>query len=355
VTSGEAPVVVDGRFGEGGGSILRLATGLSCLTGRAVSIDGIRQNRPRPGLAPQHLTGLRALAELFNAQTQGLELGSTRISFAPGSSGRAKLEVDVGTAGSIGLMLQGLMIGTVIGGRKTEISLTGGTHVPWSPSFDYLKNVTLVALGEMGYDCHVEMEQPGYYPKGGGRVSFTSTPCQYVKPIRLDSFGELSKIEGVSRASNLPEHVARRQASAAASALSELGQPRIDTSIEGARCPGSAITLWASTTAGGRLGASSLGRRGKPAEEVGSEAGEELRSYLVGRSPVDPYLLDQILPYCAVARGTSVLKGFKLTSHATTNIHVIRKFLDCQIKVDGEAPCIITVEGSGMKEGSAVG
>jgi len=350
VSSESKPVLIDGRYGEGGGSIVRVAVGLSAVTGRPVSISNIRENRPRPGLAPQHLTGLKALARLCNARTEGLALGSTSIKFVPRKPNLAELSVDAGTAGSIGLMLQSLMIALPFAGREVRLSLTGGTHVPWAPNIDYLSNVTIPVLRMMGYSCDVTMISPGYYPKGGGRVLFQSRPCQCLSALKMDRFGDLVAVEGVSRASNLPEHVAARQSRAAAEALRGVADPKIEVSAQRSASPGSAITLWASTTTGCRLGASALGERGKPAEAVGREAGEEMRLYVEGRAPVDPHLLDQILPYCALARGVSVLRGYKLTMHTTTNVHVVKLFLDSRIEVEGEVgeACTITIEGVGM-------
>jgi len=351
VDSGSRLVEIDGRYGEGGGSIVRVAAGLSALTGRPVAISNIRENRPRPGLAPQHLAGLKALASLCSARTEGIELGSDAIKFMPSKPSLAELSVDAGTAGSIGLMLQGLMIALPFAGREVRLSLTGGTHVSWSPNFDYLRNITMPVLKTMGYSCDVTMLAPGYYPKGGGKVRFVSRPCDHLEPLKMDAFGDLSAVEGVSRAANLPEHVAARQSRSAAEALAGIAETRIDVSVERALSPGSAITLWASTTRGCRLGASALGERGKPAENVGREAGEEMRGYLESRASIDPHLLDQILPYCALARGASILKGFKLTMHATTNIHVVRLFLDCRIEVEGKVgeACTVRVEGVGMR------
>ncbi len=330
-----------------------MAAGLSAVTGKPVSVRNIRENRPRPGLAPQHLAGLKALAKLFNAHTRGIELGSTEIKFMPQTPSMAHLSVDVGTAGSIGLMLQTLMIPAPFLGQRLEVSLTGGTHVSWSPNTDYLAKVTIPILRSMGYNCGLTMISPGYYPKGGGRASFTSDCSKSLRALRKDAFGKLESIQGISRASNLPKHVARRQAASATETLSDLADTRIDVLTENAMCPGSAITLWAATTTGCRLGASALGKKGKPAESVGGEAGQEMLSYIKSRAPVDPYLLDQIVPYAVMAKGKSVLKGFRFTMHAKTNIHVVRKFIDCQIDVEGEIgqPCTIKIQGSGFEGG----
>ena len=346
-------VSIDGSFGEGGGSILRTALGLSAVTGRPVSMGNIRQNRPRPGLAAQHLTGLRALAKLYNARTEGAELGSGDVKFVPREAATGGINVDVGTAGSISLMLQALMIPLPFAGREMKLTLSGGTHVPWSPTIDYLSNVTIPILSRMGYSCSIEMRSPGYYPKGGGRATFATSPIRALRGLSLEDFGELREVRGISRASNLPDHVARRQASSAAAVLSPLHAAEIGVSIERALCPGSAITLWATTSTGCRLGASALGKRGRPAEEVGRGAGEEIKSYISDGAPLDPYLLDQIIPYAALAEGRTILRGVKLTNHAKTNIHVVRKFVDCEIEVEGalDGPCRLVIDGIGFEGG----
>ncbi len=99
-------IEIDGSFGEGGGAILRVATALSALTGKALALDNIRSGRTKPGLMPQHLNAARALARLSQAEVTGLELGSTQMTFNPGPLQGGKLEVDVQTAGSVSLILQ---------------------------------------------------------------------------------------------------------------------------------------------------------------------------------------------------------------------------------------------------------
>jgi len=353
VSKKEASVRIDGRYGEGGGSILRLATALSAITGNTVVVDNIRSNRSRPGLAPQHLTGLKALARLFSARTQGLSLGSTKVKFVPRSPRGGQLSVDVGTAGSIGLVLQTLMIVVPFVGEPTEISLTGGTHVRWSPNIDYLERVTLPIMRRMGYRGTLSLIQPGYYPKGGGKVIFKGEPWQGLEAVSLEDFGQVESIGGISRASNLPKHVPMRQADAAKSLLSDRVEPEVFVTTERAMSPGSAITLWAETSEGCILGSSSLGEKGKPAEEVGTEAARDMKAFIDSRSPVDPFLLDQILPYASLADGKSVFESVKLTDHALTNIHVIGEFLNSQIEVEGDrgGSCRIEVYGADL-EGS---
>jgi len=317
-------VEIDGSYGEGGGSILRVATGLAAATGRAVRIVNIRANRPRPGLAAQHLTGLRILTRLFDAETKGAEIGSTEVTFIPQTPRLRSLSVDVGTAGSISLVLQSVMIALSTHQGEVSLDLTGGTHVRWAPNYDYLSNVAVP-------------------------LSVGATRLQ---PAAFERFGKLEAIYGVSRASNLPEHVAKRQAKGASEVLSNFMDPEIEVKVDKSFSPGSSITVWAVTSGGCRLAASALGERGKPAEQVGREAGEEMAAYLREESPMDPYMLDQLIPYCALAEGTSVLKASKLTKHAVTNVYVASRIAGCRIDVEGELgePCTIRIRGLGGTE-----
>jgi len=76
-------IEVDGSFGEGGGQLVRTAVALSALTGKALRLAGVRARRARPGLAPQHLAAVRAVAEMCDARCEGLELRSTAFSYEP--------------------------------------------------------------------------------------------------------------------------------------------------------------------------------------------------------------------------------------------------------------------------------
>ena len=51
---------IDGSRGEGGGQVLRTSLALAAITGQAVRLTNIRAGRRNPGLAPQHLTAVRA-------------------------------------------------------------------------------------------------------------------------------------------------------------------------------------------------------------------------------------------------------------------------------------------------------
>ena len=74
---------IDGSYGEGGGQILRTSLSLAAITGQAIRIEGIRAARKKPGLAIQHLTGVRAAAAICHAQVKGDAVGSMTLEFVP--------------------------------------------------------------------------------------------------------------------------------------------------------------------------------------------------------------------------------------------------------------------------------
>ncbi|MCQ1536763.1 RNA 3'-terminal phosphate cyclase [Methanosarcina sp. KYL-1] len=327
---------IDGSYGEGGGQLVRTAVALSAVTGKAVKIRNIRKNRPNPGLKQQHMKALETAARICEARVSGLFPGSTEFSFAPVEIRGGKYDVDIGTAGSITLLLQCLMPALPFAKEKVELRVRGGTDVAWSPTIDYLRHVTFPALEQMGYSGRVTLKERGYYPKGGGTVSASFEPCKLrgfhfrKEEIRT---GEAPKegagIHGVSHASNLPPHVPSRQAEAARDRLLEEGYPaEMEIQCLEAFSTGSGITLWS-----GYYGGSALGKKGLPAEKVGRQAAEEILPELRAGAAVDVHLADQLIPYMALA-GNSSYTVRELSLHAATNIWVTEQILGVKFRVE---------------------
>jgi RNA 3'-terminal phosphate cyclase (ATP) len=177
---------IDGGHGEGGGQIIRSAIVLSCITKQSIHLENIRKNRKIPGLRPQHLTAIKILQKVANAKVIGAEIGSTELKFIPGNIENLELVEDVGTAGSISLILQVLIPVVAISQKKLNLTIKGGTDVLWSPSIDYTKHVLRSAYSRMGIEFSVELSKRGYYPKGGGKINLRVYPS-HVKSI---SFSE---------------------------------------------------------------------------------------------------------------------------------------------------------------------
>jgi RNA 3'-terminal phosphate cyclase (ATP) len=325
-------IEIDGSYGEGGGQIVRTAVALSAVTGESVRITKIRQGRPKPGLAAQHAQAILALSRLCNARTAGVEPGSSDISFEPGEIRGGRYRVEIGTAGSITLLLQCLMPAMLKADSPVSFEVFGGTDVSWSPTIDHFRCVFLPALRCFGVETDLEVRQRGYYPRGQGRVILTLKPGE-LKPAHLDaqkSVQESRAVQGISHCSNLPEHVARRQAESAEKTLKDAGfESTISKEVLDLPSTGSGITLWS-----GFKGASALGERGLPAEKVGMRAAEDMIQELSSKATVDVHLADQLIPYIALAGGSYTAR--EISKHVRTNIWTAKHFLDRRIEVSSE-------------------
>jgi RNA 3'-phosphate cyclase len=351
-------IEIDGSFGEGGGQVLRTTVALSALFGRQVYIKNIRGKRPNPGIRPQHMTAIKAVAALCDAETKGLQIGSTDLYFMPRKKMSGSFKFDVGTAGSISLVLQALMPAAAFSTGKTEFEIVGGTDVRWSPTIDYVRFVVLPNLSTLGYLAELKLIRRGHYPKGGGRVSMRVEPCKGLRPVQLTKPSNIKEVRGISHCVKLPAHVAQRQASAAQEILRKIDRVDISVKLETYPpetdphiAPGSGIVLYAGNELDTILGADSVGERGKPAEEVGRQAATQLMEEIKSGAPVDRHMSDILIPYLAVAEGTSEFRTSRITMHTTTNARIAELVSGAKITIDGEegSPGTVTVEGIGLR------
>ena len=324
---------IDGSHGEGGGQILRMAIGLSARAGTPVRVVNVRARRKNPGLAAQHVTAVRAVAELCGADVTGVEIGSRTVEFTPGSLRSGRFVFDVGTAGSVTLVLQAVLPAAFRAG-PVDVRVRGGTDVPMAPPADYFRRVFLRWLGRLGGAAEFEIVRRGYYPRGGGEVVLRiSEPARW-RAVTLEESSEPDRIEGAAHISNLSEDIVRRMASAARKRLASYLSMRIHTEIlDAARAtgPGGAIVLWADA-AESTLGGSALAERGKRAEVVGDEAAAALMAELHTGATVDVHAADQILPYLAMADGPSSFLVREVTDHTRTLMWLLRSFLPVQFR-----------------------
>jgi RNA 3'-terminal phosphate cyclase (ATP) len=349
-------IEIDGSILEGGGQILRSAISLSALTTTPVKIINIRAKRNNPGLQAQHMASVAAVSRLVDAEVVGLNKGSQTIEFYPQRIRSGQFDIDVGTAGSITLVIQALTPVVCLSPNEVTFELTGGTDVPWSPTFDYLELVFAPTLRKMGCEISFQLLKRGHYPKGGGAVRAKVKPVSdKLKSVNLTEFGEVASIKGVSHAAKLPEHVAIRQARAAKDTLTKAGYKSVEISNWyhddeiNHLGSGSGISLCALTTKNAIIGSDALGEKGKPAEEVGSQAAQKLLDYLNKRCTVDTNLSDMLIPYMAAADGESRILAPELSLHTKTNITITQKFLNATFDVAEENELtVISCRGTGL-------
>lgn len=341
MTLSDREVVLDGSYGEGGGQILRTALSLAAIQGRPIAIENIRAGRPQPGLRPQHLAAVRAIAAICGAETSGDRVGSRRLSLRPGHPPRAGNYVfDVselagtGSAGAVSLVFQTILLPLALAEGDSTVVLRGGTHVPWSPSVHYLSEVYLPSVCRLGIGASLRLRRWGWYPRGGGEVVAHIRGGAVLRPHRWQTRGALLEVRILSATSNLPEHIRSRQAQQARRRLSEVKVPmRVELVDAPASSPGTCLFL-AARFEESVAGFEALGRRGVPAERVADEAVDEFLAFLGRSGAVDPHLADQLILPLALSGGA--LTTTRVTRHLLTNIWIVERFLGARFELIGE-------------------
>ncbi len=338
-------IVLDGK--HGGGQMLRTALALSTITQQPFRMINIRATRGNPGLAPQHLNCVRALKTLCDAKTDGDEIGSQELLYIPGKFKAKNHTIDIGTAGSVTLLLQSLLLPAIFAPKPFTLKLIGGTDVPFSVPFDSFTN-TILPYYKLAGGIETRLTKRGYYPRGGGEIEITFTPEinrnsfenfeDFLRIVSHKGFniverGKLGAIKGISHASQelASRRVAERQASSAQHALATSGAPiNITSEYRETLSTGSGLTLWATfeqdSEPKSRIGADILGAPNVTSEEVGQKAAKLLIERLNSEAPIDEHIADNLIPLIGILR-PSAIKIPHLTDHIMTNMEVCKAFL----------------------------
>lgn len=320
---------IDGSFGEGGGQIIRSSLALSLITGKAFHVYNVRARRDKPGLKPQHLTAVTSAAKIGGAQVEGARVGASEFTFIPGQVTPGEYLFSIGTAGATMLVLQTILPPLMIADKPSRITLEGGTHNKHAPPFDFLQKTFLPLVNRTGPHVFMELERYGFYPPGGGRINVTIKPLTEPERLEMEERGEIKDRRARALVVKLPESIAERELQVIREHLNfKTEELRVETSDK-ALSPGNIVMIEIKSEHLTEL-ITSVGERGLRAETVAERAAMEAASYLQTGAPVGEHLADQLLIPLAIARGGSYTTG-ALSLHTTTNIEIIRKFLDVQI------------------------
>ncbi len=327
---------IDGSFGEGGGSIVRISSGLACVKNIPVEINNIRFNRKNPGLRLQHLVGIKTLAKLTGGTTNDIDVGSTLVKFNPGSEWNTDISVQIRTAGNIGMLSQTVYNALYLAPhQKYQIHVNGGgTYGTHAAGSSYLSNVIFPIFKDLGYTVDLDVKKHGFYPKGGGEAIITIIPSSSsYKNFILEERGELEGIEGHIHVENRLKKpkVAERILSSILKNikpnLTRFNEVQITTKYHESLSAGVGVDIWCKYSSGAILGiGTTLGKRGVSSEKVGIMTANKLNSLLESHETVDEYASDQILPLLFVAEGPSKFVIRAKTMHFLTNLELLKGF-----------------------------
>ena len=335
-------LTIDGSSGEGGGQILRTALALSLVTAKPFRIENIRAGRKNPGLLRQHLTAVNAATEISRAEVTGAAIGSRELTFAPGSVVSGNYAFAVGTAGSTTLVLQTVLPALLIASGKSKLILEGGTHNPFAPPFDFLEKSFLPLINRMGPRVTAELERPGFYPAGGGRMSVTIEPATRLDRLDLPARGEVLARRARAVVANLPISIAERELKVIARKLSWPREFTTAESIERSPGPGNVVIIEIECEQVTEV-FTGFGERSLRSEAVAEKAVQQARRYIGSEAAVGEYLADQLLIPMSMAGGGS-FNTLPLSRHATTNIEVIGRFLEVRIEASQSADRVWKVD-----------
>lgn len=329
-------LTIDGSHGEGGGQIIRTSLALSLITGKPFRIYNVRARREKPGLQRQHLTAVNAAAAIGDAQVEGAGVGSGAFTFTPGKVSPGDYSFPIGTAGSTSLVLQTILPPLMIAGAPSTLAFEGGTHNVHAPPYEFISKTFLPLVNRMGPRVSAELERYGFYPPGGGRFHVLVEPAgSALAPLHLLARGEIRARRARALVVKLPPLIGERELTVV---REELGwneedgdELRVETTTN-ALSPGNVLTLEIESEHLTEV-FTGIGERGVRAEIVAERAAAEAHAYLETGAPVGEHLADQLLIPLALARGGSYTTG-QPSLHTTTNIEVIKMFLDVEIKAE---------------------
>jgi RNA 3'-terminal phosphate cyclase (ATP) len=352
-------VEIDGSYKSGSGTILRDSILLSALLGRPVYVHNIRAKREKPGLRPQHLSVVEVVKTLTGGLCQGASVGSKEVFFRPGGEIRSRdFFFDVGTAGSATMLALTIIPIGLFSKRASSFKIRGGLFQDFAPSFFHLKYVVVPLLRMMGAEIEIKMVRPGFVPKGGGEMEVKIRPLDGpLSPLMLAEPGAMRDVVGIALSSHLKERkVSERMARECKAVLRAKGyEANIEMLYDTNDSPafeapalqeGAALAVWANFERGAIIGSDMVGEKGRSAETIGKRVASMLIEDIESGATCDRFSSDQVILFCALARGESVFKFPFLSEHMESRIWLVEQMVGANVSVQGRE---IHIRGVGFK------
>jgi RNA 3'-terminal phosphate cyclase (ATP) len=324
---------IDSSRGEGGGQMVRTTVALSAITGMTTKLTRIRENRPTNGLSKQHTTAVSAVATMTGSKVEGNYVGSSELLFEPGNEQLYNLDMDIGSAGSISLVMQAVLLAARNHKQRLIVDIRGGTNVMWAPPLDSYQMVLFPLMKRMGITAKVDILERGFYPLGGGHVVATLDPIGKIQPLSLDRLGLLQSINGRCFVQHLPDKIGTDMMDACRRVLG----PKYEIDFEFQKCEGSSRGAGLELVANyenGKLASNVLSSKGHTAEQSGLDAASDLLQEMCAGSTVDIHTADQLLPYMAMAEGKSCFVVSRISKHLLSQMDTLESFLDVRFGVE---------------------
>ncbi len=329
-------IQINGSMGEGGGQVLRSSLALSMVTGQPFTIDNIRAGRRKPGLLRQHLTAVKAAAEVSCAHVSGAALGSDSIEFTPGPVNAGSYRFSIGSAGSTTLVLQTVLPALIQANGPSELIIEGGTHNPFAPTVHFLTRCFLPVLAKMGPKVDVELVRHGFFPAGGGQIRVTVNPVERLTPLELLVRGDIKRRLAIATVAGLPGAIADRELRTLIKKLHLADDEAHHDLVGDGLGPGNVLSIELESDQLTEV-ITGFGEKSVSSEKVARQAAKRANDYIGSGVPVGLYLADQLLIPLALA-GEGAFRTGTLTRHTKTNMQVIEAFMGCAFVVDETEP-----------------
>ena len=324
---------IDGSRGEGGGQMVRTSVAMATVTSKPTHLTRIRENRPTNGLSKQHCAAVNAVAEMAGSTVEGNSIGSRELIFLPGKEQVYDIQMNIGTAGSVSLVLQAMFLAARNHKKKLTVDISGGTNVMWAPPIDSYQHLLFPLMRKMDINADVKIIDRGFYPQGGGRVLATLDPIKEIKPLDIKTLGDLVGIKAVCFSQRLPDWVTKDMMRSCGDALAPVADVEFEIHKTEGDSRGAGIVLVAEFE-NGMLGSNALTSRGHTADKAGEDAASDLIKEMNSGATMDVHTADQVLPYMAMATGKSGFTVSRISRHLLSQMDTLESFLDVKFGVE---------------------